>query len=118
MVVATFPGRENRSPRITEMAESDSFDWIKVAACGSLITGGLLLLSGQKRAGLVMAASGTALALLDHETTLRDWWQAMPGYVERAQYMLEHVQDVVENVAEKGESLRKVLSRRSPSVTL
>ena len=76
----------------------------------------LLLLSGQKRAGLVMAASGTALALLDHEETLRDWWEAMPGYVDRAQYMLEQVQDVVENVAEKGESLRRVLSRRSPSI--
>ena len=50
--------------------------------------------------------------------TLRDWWEAMPGYVERAQSMLEQVQDVVENIAEKGESLRRVLSRRSPSVTL
>ena len=34
MVVATFPDRENRSPRITEMAETDSVDWVKVAACG------------------------------------------------------------------------------------
>jgi hypothetical protein len=112
MVVATFPGRENRSQRITGRAESDSFDWIKIAAGGSLITGGLLLLTGQKRAGVVMAASGTALALLDHETTLRNWWEAMPGYVDRAQHMLGQVQDVVEGIAEKGESLRRVLSRR------
>jgi hypothetical protein len=116
MSVATFPGRENRSTRITEMPESESFDWVKFAACGSLIGGGLLLLSGQKRAGLVMAASGTALALLDHEETLRNWWGAMPEYVDRAQHMLEQVQDVVEDVAQKGESLRRVLSRRSPSV--
>ncbi len=66
MDVAIFPDRKHRSPRVTGMQETE-FDWIKVAACGSLITGGLLLLSGQKRAGLVMAASGTALALLDHE---------------------------------------------------
>src|ERR1700758_5533539 len=116
MSVATFPGGENRPPRTTEMPESESFDWVKFAACGSLITGGLLLLSGQKRAGLVMAASGTALALLDHEETLRTWWGAMPEYVDRAQYMLEQVQDVVEDITEKGESLRRVLSRRSPSV--
>jgi hypothetical protein len=112
MVVATFPGRENRSPRITEMRETDSFDWVKAAACGSLITGCVLLLSGKKRAGLVMAASGTALALLDHEETIREWWGAMPGYVDRAQYMLEQVQDVVEDIAKKGESLRRALSRR------
>lgn len=116
MVVATFPDRDNRSPRITGMSETDSFDWVKVAACGSLITGGLLLLSGQKRAGMVMAASGTALALLDNEDTLRRWWDAMPGYVDRAQYMLEQVQDVVDDISKKGESLRRVLSRRSPSI--
>ena len=116
MGVAIFPDRENRSPRINEMSKTDSFDWVKFAACGTLVTGALLLLSGQKRAGLVMAASGTALALLDHEETLRDWWDAMPDYVDRAQYMLEQVQDVVEDITEKGESLRRVLSRRSPSI--
>ena len=117
MSVATFPDRDNRTPRITEMEQNDSFDWVKVAACGSLITGGLLLLSGQKRAGLVMAASGTALALLDHEDTLRRWWEAMPEYVDRAQYMLEQVQDVVDDIAEKGESLRRVLTRE-PRTTI
>ncbi len=116
MSVATFPDRETRSQRITEMPKTDSFDWVKFAACGTLITGGLLLLTGQKRAGLVMAASGTALALLDHEETLRNWWAAMPGYVDRAQYMLEQVQDVVEDITEKGESIRRVLSRRSPTI--
>ena len=116
MSVATFPDRENRTPRTSEMAEKDSFDWVKLAACGSLLTGGLLLLSGQKRAGLVMAASGTALALLEHEDTVRRWWEAMPEYVDRAQYMLEQVQDVVDDIAEKGESLRRVFSRRPPSI--
>ena len=116
MSVATFPDRENRSPRITEMQKTDSFDWVKFAACGTLITGGLLLLTGQKRAGLVMAASGTALALLDHEETLRHWWDTMPEYVDRAQYMLEQVQDLVEDITEKGESIRRVLSRRSPTI--
>lgn len=111
MAVSTFPDRENRTARITQMPRTANVDWVNIAACGSLITGGLLLLSGQKRAGLVMAASGTALAMLEHEDTVRRWWDAMPGYVDRAQYMFEQVQDVVDNIAEKGESLRRVLSR-------
>ena len=115
MVVATFPDRDNRAPRITRMRETDSLDWVKVAASGSLIAGGLLLLSGRKRAGLALAASGTALALLDHQDTVRHWWKAMPGYVDRAQYMLEQAQDVVENIAQKSESLRRAVSRHSPS---
>jgi hypothetical protein len=40
----------------------------------------------------------------------------MPGYVDRAQYMLEQVQDVVEDITEKGESLRRVLSRRGTTI--
>ena len=97
MNIASFPNPENRTSRITEMSRNDeSFDWVKVAACGSLVAGGLLLLTGQKRAGLVMAASGTALALMDHEETLKRWWEALPGYVDRAQSMFEQVRDVVE----------------------
>jgi hypothetical protein len=113
MAIATIPERGTSTSRITEFPASAQVDWAKIAACGSLLTGGLLLLTGQKRAGLVMAASGTALALMDHEETLRRWWDAMPAYVDRAQGMLEQVQDVVEDIAEKGESLRRVLSRRS-----
>jgi hypothetical protein len=111
MNIASFPNPESRSSRITEMANNEQYDWAKVAACGSLMAGGLLLLTGHKRAGLVMAASGTALALLEHEETLKRWWEALPGYVERAQTMFEQVRDVVEGVAEKGETLRRVLSR-------
>jgi len=116
MVIATIPNREGKSTRVTEFPAPAQVDWVKIAACGSLLTGGLLLLSGQKRGGLVMAAAGTALALMDHEEALRDWWEAMPGYVDRAQSMLEQVQDVVENITEKGESLRRVLSRRTTTM--
>ena len=100
-----------QNTRITEMPRKGSSDWVKVAACGSLVSGGLLLLAGQKRAGLVLAASGTALALLDHEDTLRQWWEALPGYIDRAQSMFEQVHDVVENVTEKGQALRRVLAK-------
>ena len=116
MVIATIPNRQSKSPRVAEFPATVQVDWVKVVACGSLLTGALLLLTGQKRAGLVMAASGTALALMDHEETLRDWWEAMPHHVNRAQSMLEQVAEVVDNIASKGESLRNVLSRRSPSI--
>jgi len=79
MNIASFPNPESRASRMTERSETN--DWVRVAACGSLVAGGLLLLTGQKRAGLVLAASGTALALLEHEETLKRWWEALPGYV-------------------------------------
>ena len=112
MVIATISNPVSRPPRVTEFPATAQVDWVKLAACGSLLTVGLMLLSGQKSGGLVMAAAGTALALMDHEETLREWWEAMPGYVDRAQSMLQQVEGMVENITEKGESLRRVLSRR------
>ena len=97
------------------MEQNEPYDWAKVAACVSLVGGGLLLLTGHKRAGLVMAASGTAIAVMDHGETLKRWWEALPGYVDRAQSMFEQVRDVMEGVAEKGESLRRVLGRDQES---
>lgn len=111
MTIATFPEGETRTARITQMPRTASVDWVKIATCGSLVSGALLLLSGQKRAGLVMAASGTVLAMLDHEETIRLWWDALPGYVERAQFMVEQVREVVDDITEKGEAMRRVLSR-------
>jgi hypothetical protein len=115
MVVATFLNRERReAPRYSvepDRPQADSIDWVKLAACGSLIAGGLMLLSGQRKAGLVVAASGTALALLNHEDALRQLWDALPGYVDRAQWMIGQAQEVVDDITSKGESLRRVLSR-------
>ena len=111
MAVAAFPDRENKTARITQMPRTANVDWVNVAACGSLIAGGLLLLSGKKRAGLVMAASGTALAMLEHEENLRQLWNALPGYVDRAQSMFDQVREVAEEIAEKGRTLRGVVAK-------
>jgi ABC-type transporter Mla subunit MlaD len=71
----------------------------------------MLLLSGNRRAGLLAAASGTTLALLDQQETLRSWWNALPGYIDQVQGLLGQVQDTVNEVAVKREALRRVLAR-------
>jgi hypothetical protein len=71
----------------------------------------LLLLSGKRRAGMVAAASGTALAMLEQPETLRLWWNALPGYIDQAQQILGQVQDAVNEVAVKREALRRVLAK-------
>ncbi len=40
-------------------------NWIGFAAGGTLVAAGLLLLVGERRAGMVAAASGTALAMTE-----------------------------------------------------
>lgn len=93
--------------------ERKNADWVKFAAGGSLVAGACLLIAGRRRAGMVMAASGTAIALLDQQDTLRRWWGAVPRYLDQAQTMVGRVQDAVKELSEKSETVRRALSHKA-----
>ena len=57
-------------------------EWVGVAVGGTLLLGSVLLISGKRRAGLMVTAAGTALALLEEQETVRSWWNALPQYLE------------------------------------
>jgi hypothetical protein len=86
-------------------------NWVGFAAGGTLVAAGFLLLTGQRRAGMVAAASGTALALLDQQETLRSWWNTLPAYIDEVQGLLTQVQGTVEELAAQRERLRRILAR-------
>jgi hypothetical protein len=111
MVVVPLSKPENESAFTPEIDESEEMNWIGFAAGGTLVAGGLLFLIGERRAGLVAAASGTALAMLDQPETLRTWWEALPGYIDRVQHLLGSVQETVNEVAAKREDLRRILAQ-------
>lgn len=89
----------------------DSMVWVRVAAAGSLATAGVLLMAGKRRAGLVMAAAGTSLTMLDQQETVRLWWNQVPGYMTEIQSVLTRVQGAVDEISAQGERLRSILSR-------
>ena len=91
--------------------ESETLNLVGFAAGGALVAAGLLLLTGQRRAGLVAAASGAALAMLDQKETVLSWWNALPGYIDEVQGLLTHVQETVEELAVQRERLRRILAR-------
>ena len=111
MVVVPLSQSANDSALTPEAVESETMNWIGFAAGGTLVTAGLLLLAGERRAGMVAAASGTALALLDQKETLHSWWNTLPVYIDQVQRVLNQVQTTVEDVSAKREALRRVLSR-------
>jgi hypothetical protein len=111
MVVVPLSKPENDSD-VTPVAEnSEPMNWVGFAAGGTLVAAGLLLLVGERRAGMVAAASGTALALIDEKKTLRAWWNALPDYIDHVQRVLNQVQTTVEDVDAKREALHQILSR-------
>jgi hypothetical protein len=111
MVVVPLSQPVNDFSATPEIVEFETMNWVGFAAGGTLVTAGLLLLAGERRAGMVAAASGTALALLDQQETLHSWWNALPGYIDQVQDVLAKVQDTVNEVAAKREELRRVLAR-------
>jgi len=89
----------------------NSVSWLALTAAGTLAAGGILFLSGKPRAGLVAAASGTTLAMLDQQETVKAWWNALPNYLAEAQGLLGRVQTALEDVSIQRERLRQVLGK-------
>jgi hypothetical protein len=111
MVVVPLSKPANDSEMTPGAKESEPMNWIGFAAGGTLVAAGLLLLVGERRAGMVAAASGTALAMIDEKETLHSWWNALPGYIEQVQRVLNQVQATVDDVDAKREALHRVLAR-------
>jgi hypothetical protein len=94
--------------RIVERQETN---WARVAAAGSLLTGGVLLLTGNKRAGLVAGTAGAALALIDQQEAVRACWDALPGYIDGVQRLLTRVENTVMELAEQRERLHQIFTK-------
>ena len=86
-------------------------EWARIASGAGLLVGALLLLAGKRRAGLVAAAAGTTLAVLDQQETGKELWNALPIYIDKAQGVLGKVDATVSEVAAQRERLQKILSR-------
>jgi hypothetical protein len=88
-----------------------SVNWLRVTSAATLVTGGALLLAGKHRMGLAVAATGTSLALIDQQDSMKKWWALLPGYINQVQGVLSQVEKAVEQFAEQREKIGSVLGR-------
>jgi hypothetical protein len=98
------------APRATD-PEPGTNKWVRAASAGTLIAAGVLLMKGKHRAGLIAAATGTALTMLDHQDAMRSWWIVLPGYFMEVQRLLGQVQGAVDDIAVRREKLRRIIGR-------
>jgi hypothetical protein len=91
--------------------KNEAVNWARIAAAATLITGGALLLTGRRKAGLLAATTGTALALLDQQDTLSHWWALLPGYIGDIQKLLSEAEGAVEEFAAQRDKLASALGR-------
>ena len=109
VVPLTQPEKEAKIER--RICGAECTNWARFAAGGSLLASGLLLLTGNRKAGLATAAAGTALALLDQQETVKAWWDALPGYIDNVQRGLGKVEASVAELESQRARLDKVLSK-------
>ena len=106
----TFQTAEAIAPA-RRRTECSPVPWARIAAAGTLIAGGGLLLGGKRKAGLVAATTGASLALLDQQDVVRAWWDQLPGHIGRVQAILGQVQETLDDVTEQRDKLAKLLNR-------
>ena len=110
MGIVSIPKRRFHESPDSSTLGPETRDWVEVAAGGSLLAGGLLLLTGQRRAGLVMAVAGAALTLLGEQETVRNWWDQFPGYVDRVQSLIGRVQSSMDELSVTRRNLHDALT--------
>jgi len=111
MVVVPLSKSVENTSEVPQARCTEEVHWLRYAAAGTLAAGGALLITGHRRAGLLAAASGVALAMLDQQEAVRAWWNALPGLLEELHATLGKAQLAVEDLSEQGQKLREVLSR-------
>jgi hypothetical protein len=113
MGVTAFPPRPGYPQGQAENAppEQANRDWVGIASGSALLAGALLLLTGRKRAGLVVAAGATAVTLLDQKDTIVNWWHALPQHLDNVQRFLDQTQHRVEDLAAAREKLHGIFKK-------
>jgi len=92
-------------------SEWDNKQWLRTVAAGSLVTGAILLATGKRKAGLAVAAAGTAFALAEDPGAVKKVWNSLPDYIESGHSMLARFEKFVGELTAQGEKLRSVVEK-------
>ena len=83
--------------------------WARGLAVGSVLTGAVLLATGRRRAGLAVTVAGSLVALLEESDGVRELWENLPDYIHTAQEALGRFEGFVQDLAEQGDRIRRVI---------
>ena len=107
MSLAKFPKQiEARLPN-----NLNAVPWTRSLAAGTLVTSGVLLVLGKRKAALAVAAAGGAFALIEDPDGAKKFWNDIPDYVRAGQKLLARVEGLVEQAGEQGGRLMDMLRK-------
>jgi hypothetical protein len=107
--------KDARTPKVLSAnagsQQDKPLDWTHLLVAGSLVAGGVMILGGRRRAGVAIAAAGTALALLEDQEIVVSWWRKLPNFMARAQDFLDRVEHYAEQASAQGHRIQDILRR-------
>jgi hypothetical protein len=86
-------------------------NWVRTVAAGTLVTGAILLATGRRKAGLAIAAAGTAFALVEDPEGVKKVWNNIPDYLDNGHNMLSRFEKFIGELTSQGEKLRSVVEK-------
>lgn len=90
---------------------AQSRQFVRMLAAGTLVTSGVLLAAGKRRAGLTTALTGAALVMIEQREAVGRFWNALPRYLGAAQGVLGRAQAAVEDLTVQSEKLHRVFRK-------
>jgi hypothetical protein len=86
-------------------------NWVRTVAAGSLVTGAVLLASGKRKAGLVVAVAGTIFAFAEDPEGVKKVWNNIPDYLDNGHSLLTRFEKFIGEVTAQGEKFRTVVEK-------
>jgi hypothetical protein len=115
MTIAQLPSNVSAIPEQLKSrlkAATAEPNWARILSAGALITGAVLLATGKRKAGIALTAVGATAALLEDTEGTKEIWNSIPGYIEQGQQVLTRIERFVEDIAEQGERVRKMVNQQ------
>jgi hypothetical protein len=115
MTIAQLPSNVSAIPdqlKARLKAATAEPHWVRILSAGALITGAVLLATGKRKAGIALTAVGATAALLEDTESTKEIWDSIPTYIESGQQVLGRIERFVEDIAEQGERVRKMINQQ------
>lgn len=75
--------------------------WKQAVVYGSIGAGALLLLTGRRPAGLVLAGVGLAALASEYPEKFEEMWEAAPDYLDKGAQIMQSLSRMGERLAEE-----------------
>jgi hypothetical protein len=91
-----------------ELSYSPTVDWKKVLMYASFGAAVYFLISGKRAAGMAAAGVGLATVASEYPEKFQQFWEQAPEYLERGHRIVNAAQNLLERVAEQGQTIQSI----------